>query len=85
MAQQYIGKCQCGAVNYILLSSPKTTHACHCFDCQKRTGSAFGISMIVAEDDLSLFGELKSFERIADSGFKLTQFFVLTAEIQSTL
>ena len=34
MAQQYIGKCQCGAVNYILLSSPKTTYACHCFDCQ---------------------------------------------------
>ena len=31
--------------------------------------------MIVAEDDLFLTGELKSFERIADSGFKLTQFF----------
>ena len=75
MAQQYTGKCQCGAVNYSLLSSPKTTHACHCFDCQKRTGSAFGISMVVAEDDLVLNGELKSFERIADSGFKLTQFF----------
>mgnify|MGYP003299518019 FL=1 len=56
MAQQYTGKCQCGAVNYTLLSSPKTTHACHCFDCQKRTGSAFGISMIVAEDDLYLTG-----------------------------
>ena len=72
MAQQYTGKCQCGAVNYSLLNSPKTTHACHCFDFQKRTGSAFGISMVVAEDDLSLTGEFKSFERIADSGFKVS-------------
>ena len=72
MAQQYTGKCQCGAVNYSLLSSPKATQACHCFECQKRTGSAFGISMMVAEDDFVLTGELKSFERIADSGFKVS-------------
>ena len=75
MGTLYRGECQCGNVTYDIKNAPQTVHACHCKDCQKRSGSAFGISMVVAKDDIIIIGKLSSFERVADSGYKLVQFF----------
>ena len=75
MGTLHRGVCQCGDITYDIKNSPQTVHACHCKDCQKRSGSAFGISMVVAKDDITVIGELSSFERVADSGYKLVQFF----------
>jgi hypothetical protein len=69
------GRCQCGKITYDISDKPLTIHACHCKECQKRSGSAFGISMPIAKDKIKIRGELNSFERVADSGFKLIQFF----------
>ena len=41
------GRCYCGAVRYRINEAPLTVYACHCTDCQKRSGSAFGLSMWV--------------------------------------
>ena len=38
------GGCLCGAVRYEVSGQPVRTGACHCTYCQRRTGSAFGIS-----------------------------------------
>ena len=38
------GGCLCGAVRYEVSGAPVRSGACHCTYCQKRTGSAFGIS-----------------------------------------
>lgn len=38
------GGCLCGAVRYTVQGQPVRSGACHCTYCQKRTGSAFGIS-----------------------------------------
>lgn len=46
------GGCQCGEVRYRLLNPPLFVHACHCIDCQKKRGSAFGITTIVLECDI---------------------------------
>jgi len=43
----YSGGCVCGATRYRLTAEPLTLYACHCTDCQKRSGSAFGLSMWV--------------------------------------
>jgi hypothetical protein len=43
----YPGRCLCGAVRYRVTEEPLTLYACHCTDCQKRSGSAFGLSMWV--------------------------------------
>ena len=43
------GLCQCGAVAFVLSEAPLFVHACHCLSCQRRTGSAFGITTIVLE------------------------------------
>jgi len=44
MAPPYTGRCFCEAVQYRITEEPLTFYACHCTDCQKRSGSAFGLS-----------------------------------------
>ncbi len=41
------GGCLCGAIRYRISDDPLTLYACHCTDCQRQSGSAFGLSMIV--------------------------------------
>jgi hypothetical protein len=43
----YTGRCLCGAAEYRVTAEPMTVYACHCTNCQKRSGSAFGISLWV--------------------------------------
>jgi hypothetical protein len=45
MPSPYSGKCFCGSVHYRVSEEPLLVYACHCTDCQKRTGGAFGLSM----------------------------------------
>lgn len=37
------GGCVCNTIRYRLLTSPLFCFACHCPDCQRMTGSAFGL------------------------------------------
>jgi len=46
------GSCSCGEVRYKLRNLPLFVHACHCTDCQKKSGSAFGITIIILESNL---------------------------------
>lgn len=41
------GGCSCGEVRYRLTSTPMFVHCCHCLNCQKHTGSAFVINMLI--------------------------------------
>jgi hypothetical protein len=45
---------------------------CHCLDCQKRTGSAFGYQARFPADQVTVEGEMKEFERPGDSGHTVT-------------
>ncbi len=63
------GGCQCGAVRYRLEGEPVALVACHCTECQRQSGSAFGMSLIVPKHAFQLLsGEPKQFDRTADSG-----------------
>jgi hypothetical protein len=48
------GGCACGAVRYRLTSDPLFTHCCHCLNCQRQTGSAFVINVLIEADRLEL-------------------------------
>ncbi|MEQ8599474.1 MAG: GFA family protein [Devosia sp.] len=63
------GGCSCGAVRYRLKASPLTVYNCHCKDCQRYSGAAWSMSMIVKDQDFHvLAGETERYDRTADSG-----------------
>lgn len=47
MLLPYTGRCLCGATQYRVSDEPIMVYACHCTDCQKRSGSSFGLSVWV--------------------------------------
>ena len=48
------GGCSCGAVRYWLTSEPLFVHCCHCLNCQRQSGSAFVINMLIEADRVQL-------------------------------
>jgi hypothetical protein len=47
MNAQLEGGCACGAVRYRLSTEPLFVHCCHCLNCQRQTGSAFVINLLI--------------------------------------
>jgi hypothetical protein len=50
------GGCVCGAIRYRLTAAPLLVYACHCHDCQTRSGSAFGLTAVVRAADVVVSG-----------------------------
>jgi hypothetical protein len=48
------GGCACGAVRYRLAAEPLFVHCCHCLNCQRQTGSAFVINVLIEADRVEL-------------------------------
>src|SRR6202042_109839 len=51
------GGCACAAVRYRLTSDPMFVHCCHCLNCQRQTGSAFVINLLIEADHVEILGE----------------------------
>ncbi len=63
------GGCLCGAVQYTVRQTMRfRPYACHCTDCQTRSGSAFGIQQSVLTGDLRVAGEVLRGEHVQPSG-----------------
>ena len=50
MSAPHEGGCSCGEVRYRLTSDPLFVHCCHCLNCQRQTGSAFVINLLIEAD-----------------------------------
>jgi hypothetical protein len=48
------GGCSCGAVRYRLTSEPLFINCCHCLNCQRQTGSAFVVNLLIEADRVEL-------------------------------
>ncbi len=48
------GGCLCGAIRYQLNAEPMIVHACHCTQCQRRTGSPYGVNAWIEESEFEL-------------------------------
>ncbi len=69
MAANHTGVCQCGDVRYEVTGTPRRLIACHCTDCQRRSGSALGMTMAVSESDFRLVqGELTTYTTTSGAG-----------------
>ena len=63
------GGCSCAAVRYRLTSEPLFTHCCHCLNCQRQTGSAFVINLLIEADRVELLaGDPQPVEVPRDDG-----------------
>jgi hypothetical protein len=63
------GGCACGEVRYRLASAPLFVHACHCLNCQRQTGGAFVINMLIEADRVELLrGEPRPVPAPRDDG-----------------
>jgi len=69
------GGCLCGAVRYTSKSAPEFIGVCHCRDCKKFTGSAFGIMVGLPKTALQIRGVIKTFSKLADSGKPILRHF----------
>lgn len=65
----HAGGCLCGAVRYRLTARPRAINACHCVDCKKSSGGAFGLFLHATDDILAHdSGEIVHHRKTAESG-----------------
>jgi hypothetical protein len=61
------GGCLCGKVRYECQEESGGGH-CHCIDCRKTSATGHASHMIVPEPAFSVSGEVRFYDRAADSG-----------------
>jgi len=71
-------RCHCGALRVSCAGDPSKISLCHCFDCQRRTGSLFSIAAFYPCDAATVRGEARSYRRASASGFDVTFHFCPT-------
>jgi hypothetical protein len=48
------GGCACGGVRYRLCREPLFTQCCHCLNCQRQSGGAFVINVLIEADRVEM-------------------------------
>jgi hypothetical protein len=66
-----IAHCCCGALRAEVTGEPPRVAICHCMECQRRTGSAFGVVAFFPKDQVRTEGRSKVYVRSSDSGRKV--------------
>ena len=70
------GGCLCGSIRYEYHGEVGPANYCHCADCRRCTGSAFGIGVRVESRQFRIVsGTPKGFTKTGDSGNYLTRYF----------
>lgn len=70
------GGCLCGAIRYEYRGDVGSAGYCHCADCRRISGSAFGVSVRVKAAGFRIVqGTPKGFAKTGDSGRQVTRFF----------
>ena len=62
------GKCLCGNVTYEIDGDLLATAVCHCDHCQRQSGGAFSVNLIVHESQMKVSGTLSTFEDRGENG-----------------
>ena len=66
-----MARCSCGKLQVEARDEPKFVVACHCMECQRRTGSVFGVSAYFAKGQISIHGVSSLYVREGQDGRKL--------------
>ena len=68
-------QCNCGAIVLDVPERSELVVACHCLECQRRTGAPFGIGAYYAVGDVTISGTAKEYCREGASGGKFRSYF----------
>jgi hypothetical protein len=67
--------CSCGQLRLEAAGDPIEIAMCHCFACQRRTGSAFAVDARFASDQVHVSGRHVDHVRVSDDGGEVTAHF----------
>ena len=70
-----IARCACGQLQAHCTDVPLSISLCHCLECQKRTGSTYGIAAFFDRDGVRIEGASTIFERPSDSFYPVVHHF----------
>lgn len=68
-------RCSCGAVALSLPGPSSLVAACHCIECQRRTGAPFGVGAFYPVEAVKISGAPKEYVRSGESGGKVRSYF----------
>jgi len=68
-------RCSCGALALSLPEAPIIVAACHCLECQRRTGAPFGVGAFYPVEAVTISGTPKEYVRAGESGGKVRCYF----------
>ncbi len=77
-AETHHAACACGALTATAEGPPVRISMCHCLECQRRSGSAFGCQARWPADKVSVRGASTTWSRTGDSGGVITNRFCST-------
>ena len=67
-----LASCCCGQLRAEVLGEPISVSVCHCYACQRRTGSVFGAQAYFASESVAIKGNGTQFVRMGDEGGRFT-------------
>ncbi len=71
---KYEASCCCRQLSLSFEGEIKRTSLCHCFQCQKRTGSVFGVQTRLDKNNVSIRGTSTVFQRKGDEDKDIISF-----------
>jgi hypothetical protein len=75
MTVVFTGRCLCGSVSFESTSEPNFQANCHCDDCRRVGGGAYGSNVFVPAEALTITGETSSYQHQSDRGTEMTKRF----------
>jgi hypothetical protein len=66
------GICSCGQLQVTTRDDPVVISMCHCLECQRRTGSVFGVQARWPRDRVGVTGRYTEYVRMSDDSEKKT-------------
>jgi hypothetical protein len=78
VGKKRIASCCCGTLQAETEGEPIVIAACSCEQCQKRSGSPFGVSTFWPKSKVTVQGDARSFTRDGQEGRKVTLYFCPT-------
>jgi hypothetical protein len=67
-----LASCSCGQLRAEVLGEPISVSVCHCYACQRRTGSVFSAQASFPRESVAIRGNGTEFVRVGDEGGRFT-------------